>query len=144
MITAADRAPLLEAVPSFAATWAAWCADHAAYVARFPEEALSEADLGHEFLSALAQHLGARVSVGEHHEVSSLFASLEPILAAADAETRDALTIGFLESLIYAVDRGDAARLGGLALGPAVGAAWRAAFEYIYPPAELPPALREG
>ena len=136
MLTAPALASLLDAVPSFGPRWQAWCADHAEYVARFPGDALSDAERGHEFLARLARHVGKQVASGERHEVAGLFMALEAILADADQETWNALTVGFLESLIDAVERegAEAAPLGEFATGPAARVAWRAAFEYIHPP----------
>jgi hypothetical protein len=115
------------------------------YVARFPEEKLSDAEIAREFLTELAWHLAKRIATGERHEAAWLFAALEPILLDADQDSWNALTVGFLESLIYSVEREgvDAAQLGDLATGPAGGQAWRAAFEYIHPPNEQASSPRE-
>lgn len=144
MIPSAARASLLNAVPSFGPAWEEWLADQADYV-RFPDAALTEPEVGHEFLSRLAWHLGKRVAAGEAHEAGWIFAALKPMLEAADEATWNALTVGFLESLIHAVERegGDAAVLAGCAAGPQTSAAWRAAFEYIHPPDEHAPEPRE-
>ena len=137
MLTAAHQAALLNAVPSFAPVWAAHWADHLAYVSRYPEAALSEAEAGQEFLGRLASHLGEQIARGTHEEeLTWLFAALEPIYREAEEALWTALTIGFLESVIYAVERkgGTAAHIRELTAGPETSAAWRAAYEYIHPP----------
>lgn len=145
MLASSDLAVLLNAVPSFESRWKAWCVDQAGYVARFPEEKLSDAEVAHEFLTELAWHLAKRIATGERHEVGWLFAALEPILVDADQNSWNALTVGFLEDLIYSVEHEgvDAALLGDLATGPASHEAWQAAFEYIHPPNEQASSPRE-
>jgi hypothetical protein len=137
VFTVAHQATLLSAVPSFAPIWAAHWADHLGYVARFPDEALSEAQAGEEFLSRLASYLGGQIARGAPAaELGWLFAALEPIYRAADEALRTALTIGFLESVIYAAEGkgGTAAGVGAFTAGPETAAAWRTAYEYIHPP----------
>ena len=142
MLSESQEAALLNAVPSFEPCWRAWRADQAEYVARFPEAALTPAAYAHEFLSQLAHHLADRVAAGELGEAEWLFAALEGVYAEAGVELEAALTVGFLESLIYAVERrgGDAAALGRFARGPETLRGWRAAYGYTYPPGEEPAA----
>lgn len=58
----------------------------------------------------------------------------------------DALTVGFLESLIYAVGRkaAEAAALASFTRGPASSAGWPAAFEYVHLPDEHASDPREA
>jgi hypothetical protein len=137
VFTVAHQAALLSAVPSFAPVWAAHWAAHLGYVARFPDEALSEAEAGEEFLSRLASHLGGQIARGAPaEELRWLFAALEPLYRAADEALSTALTIGFLESVIYAAEGkgGTASGVGAFTAGPETAAAWRTAYEYIHPP----------
>ena len=137
MLSESQYAALLAAVPSFAPRWAAREADHRAYVARFPEEALSPRDAAIEFLWQLAWHVGEAVAAGAHpEELPRLFAALERLYAGADEDLWTQLTVGFLESVIYTAERGgaDTSRLAAFTAGPETAHAWRAAYEYIHPP----------
>jgi hypothetical protein len=134
-------ATLLDAVPSFAPEWDTWRAGHDDYVAQFPDAELTEPETGDEFLAQLASHLARRIATGDTNEVSRVFGALEPMLEGADEATYNALTIGFLESLIYAVERegAEAAPLGAFAVGRASHEAWSFAFRYTHGRTELPP-----
>lgn len=55
MLTNAQRAALLAAVPSFAPRWMAWQQDQLEYTSRFPEEKLSDTDVEYNFLWELAE-----------------------------------------------------------------------------------------
>ena len=137
MLSDAQYADLLAAVPSFAPEWAARRASHREYVARFPDEALSPRDAAVEFLGQLAWHVGEAVARAPRPgEIPALFAALERLYAGADEDLWQQLTIGFLESVIYTAERegGDTAWLAAHTAGPETAHAWRAAYEYIHPP----------
>jgi hypothetical protein len=135
VLSESAQSALLNAVPSFQPVWQQWLADQADYVARFPEELLSEADQTREFFTNLASHLGERVAAGDLVEAEWLFAALERIYADADDELIAQLTVGFLESLIYSIEYsgGSADVLHHVQKGPASAWGWRTAFEYIHP-----------
>lgn len=133
-----DRlSPLLDAVPSFAPVLTAWRADERDYVARFPEETLTEREEAIELLSRLARHVGRQVAGGERpEEVLRLFDALERLYRGADGDLWDQLTIGFLESVIFAAEHagGDAAALAALVAGPETEHAWCFAWRYTHVP----------
>jgi len=134
VLSESQQAALLNAVPSFESVWRHWLEEQAEYVQRFPDEALSPLELSREFLWQLDRHLGKRIAAGDTGETDWLFAALEPIYRTADSDLWADLTVGFLESLIYAIEYngGDASLLHPIQKGPAVESAWRAAFAYIH------------
>ncbi len=136
MLSADQIAALLDAVPSFAPGWQAWRAGHLGYVARFPEEALTERETAVELLGQLAWRVGEQVARGDVREVPSLFAALERLYRGADEDLWNQLTIGFMESLIYTIEGngGNAAVLTPFTAGPETEAAWRAAYDYTHRP----------
>jgi flagellar biosynthesis/type III secretory pathway protein FliH len=138
MLTNAQRATLLAAVPSFAPRWTAWQQDQLEYTSRFPEEKLSDEDEQPEFLRELASHVAERFTAAEAEgEIAALFAALEEIYAEADAQLYSLLTLFLLEELISDFERKgqDAAQLQKYVHGPLTTRAWRAAWDWMHPPA---------
>ena len=136
MLTNAQRAALLAAVPSFAPRWTAWERDQLEYTSRFPEEKLSDRDVGYNFLSMLAEHIAERFATADTDgELAAMFAALEEIFAAADAELWTNLALFLLEQLITDFEHKgqDAARLQEYIHGPLTTRAWRAAWDWMHP-----------
>ena len=143
MLTTAQRATLLAALPSFAPRWMAWQQDQLEYTSRFPEEKLSDGGVQYNFLWELTEHIAERFATANTEgELAALFAALEEIFAAADAELWNDLTLFLLEQLIASIERNghDAAQLQRY-MGPLTTRAWRSAWDYMYPsspPSEHP------
>jgi hypothetical protein len=138
MLTNAQRATLLAAVPSFAPRWTAWQQDQLEYTSRFPEERLSDSDVELNFLWELAAHVAGRFTTGTNEgELAALFAALEEIYAAADAQLWSLLTLSLLEDLIMSLEQAghDAAQLKQYIAGPLTTLAWRAAWDWMHPSA---------
>ena len=135
MLTRRQEESLLNAVPSFVPRWSKWERDQSEYESRYPDAALTPEERTHEFFFDLSHHLGAQVARGELREAEWLFAALEPIYEGADDELENALTIGFLEGLIYVIEgaNADAFVLAGLRKGEHTEEGWRAAYRYIHP-----------
>jgi hypothetical protein len=136
MLTNAQRASLLAAVPSFVPRWMAWQQDQLDYTSRFPEETLSDRDVGYNFLSELAEHIAERFATATTEgELAAMFAALEEIFAAADAELWTNLSLFLLEELItdFQHKGQDAARLQEYIHGPLTTRAWHAAWDYMHP-----------
>lgn len=86
-------APLRAAVPSFAERWRA-----------FASSPWYEADASFG-VSELARHMVDEVAANRVGEVAPFFAALEDLLAVADEELYNVLTIGLLEDLVHEADR---------------------------------------
>ena len=125
MLTDADLAPMLRAVPSYAPEWAAERAGLAAERVAF------------EFFNGLAWHLADRAAAGDLSEFAPMFAALDRLYrdgaGAGDMDT--VLTTGFLESLIFAAeDRGvDVGLIARHLTGADARAGWDAAYAYMHP-----------
>jgi hypothetical protein len=115
-------APLRAAVPSFAERWRehigqSWYEDDASYG-----------------VSLLARHLVDEVAAGRHSELPAFFAALDALLADADEDLHNLLTIGLLEDVVHEADAHD------VALAPferAIGgeharSAWNAVIAFLH------------
>ena len=135
MLTRSQETVLLNAVPSVERRWVEWERGQAEYESMYPDEALSPKERTHEFLFRLSHHLGANVARGDLREAEWLFAAMEPVYEEADEDLENALTIGFLEGLIYSIEGAgvDASVLEPLSKGERTTDSWRAAYRYIHP-----------
>jgi hypothetical protein len=123
MVTEAQLAPLLNAVPSFESEW------------HSTREGMREDLIAPEFFGALAVHLADRAATGDFSEFEWLFAAIERLYLAGDAELDTALTVGFLEDLIHAA-AGRKVSLNQIAsyvTGVESKRGWQAAYEYTRP-----------
>jgi hypothetical protein len=137
MLTESQYASLLNAVPSFAPKWAASQASLREYVERFPEDTWTDHEIAVDFYSQFASHVGEQVASGDRpEEMPRLVVALEKLYESADEELWGQLTIGFLESVIFTIDRlgKDSTTLAALMVGPETRHAWRIAYEEIHPP----------
>ncbi len=137
MLTNAHRSTLLAAVPSFGPRWTAWQQDQREYTSRLSREKLSGSDVELNFLWELAAHIAGRFTTGNNEgELAALFAALEKIYAAAAAELWSLLTLSLLEHLMLSLEQigHDASKLQQYIEGPLTTRAWRAAWDYMYPP----------
>ena len=135
MLTEAQRAALLAAVPSFAPRWMAWQQDQLEYTSRFPGEKLSADDVEQEFLWELARHVADRFTTADtEEELAALFAALEEIYAEADAQLYTRLTLSLLEHLIMSLEQKghNAASLKKYMNGALTTRAWRAAWDWMH------------
>jgi hypothetical protein len=124
MITEAELAPLLDAVPSFESTWRRGRAE-------------VEPDMvAHDFCWWLAAHLAARAAANDFSEFASAFSAVDRLYREGSEELATALTVGFLEDLIHiAEDRGVDLRLIAREIsGSEARRYWDAAYAYTHPP----------
>lgn len=132
LLSESDIEALLNAVPSFEEPYRKAVAERADYEHRFPKKARSPEERSREFLWELAVHLGARVALGELHEVEWLGAALEDILARVPEDAAIELTVGFLESFVHIIEHAgaDASVVTPLMRGPRVRWRWEQAYGY--------------
>jgi len=135
VLSKAHEADLLDAVPSFKERWRLWLADQAEYEQNYPDAVMTSAERTSEFLFQLAHHLGPTIARGDLAEAQAVFAALEPVYAMADEALVNALTIGFLESVIYAIQGtgGEAAVLHEVPKPARSEREWQTAFGYLHP-----------
>jgi len=135
MLSEAQRNRLLDAVPSFTRKWEEWRADQAESEAHGTRRKRSADDLDSEFLRSLALHVGERVAGGNLDEVDWLFAALDELYREDGAALEAELTVGFLESLIHAIEmdggRG-ATVLDAVHMGAYVREEWEVAYAYTH------------
>ena len=123
MVTEAQLAPLLNAVPAFESEWLS------------TRERVRPDLIATEFFIALAFHLADRAATGDFSEFEWLFAAIERLYQDGDDELDTALTVGFLEDLIHAaVDRKVSLdRIASYVTGAESKRSWQAAYEYTRP-----------
>lgn len=114
-------APLRAAVPSFAERWRehvgqSWYDDDASYG-----------------VSLLARHIVDELAAGREGELAPFFAALDALLADADEDLYNLLTIGLLEDLVHAAEaQGVALRAFERAVqGAHARAAWGAVIRFL-------------
>ena len=123
MITEAELAPLLRAVPSFEPTWLRYRAD------------VEPTMVAHDFCLWLAAHLADRASADDFSELKPAFAALDHLYRSGTEELATALTVGFLEDLIH-IAEAKGVRLDRIAnevTGTEARRYWDAAYAYTHP-----------
>ncbi len=122
MLTESDFAPLLQAVPSYAPQWA-----------RDREDAPPES-IAFEITMWLAVHLADRLAAGDETELGAFFEALDRLYRMDNPEMDDQLTVGLLESFIYAAERRgvNLSRISTHITGSEALAGWEAAYAYTH------------
>jgi hypothetical protein len=98
-------------------------------------EKLSDGDVEYNLLWELAEHIAERFATAKNEEeLAAMFAALEEIFAAADAELWTSLTLSLLEHLIASLEGNgyDAARLQEYIKGPLTTRAWGSAWDWMH------------
>ena len=130
MLTDDDWEPLRAAVPSFAERWREFVAQP--WYEPDPSFSVSE----------LARHLVAEAAANRTTDLATFFAAVDAMLASADEELYDLVTIGLLEDIVHEADaRGvSLTTFDRAAKGDHARQAWRAVVAFIRKNASPRPA----